>query len=103
MGRTFYRAVSFVELADFRQVGRMRPGPGSCEGKHLACTLADARRWGEALHGAGAFAVVRVVAPDEAAVDEWATWARLDGIGPAFFATMSELDGVVVDEVIDES
>jgi hypothetical protein len=101
MERTFYRAVSFAELADFRSVGRLRACPASCEGKHLACTLVDARRWGELLCGAGSFAVLRVVASDDV-VAKWASWARLDGIGPAHFATIEELEGVHVDEVIDE-
>src|SRR4051812_42315279 len=101
MERRFYRAGSFAGLADFRQVGRLRAGAGSCEGKHFACTLADAQRWGEALFGAGSFAVLRVEV-SAASVATWANWSRLDGIGPAFFATMSELEGVVVDEVVDE-
>jgi hypothetical protein len=100
--RTFYRAVSFAELADFRTVGHLRAAAGSCEGKHMADALADARRWGEMLHGTRAFAVLRIVA-DERRVAGWASWTRLDGIGPAHFATIEELDGVVVEEVTDES
>src|SRR5690349_16239206 len=102
MPQTYYRAVSLVELADFRAVGRLRARANSCEGKHLACTLADARRWGEALHGAAAFAVLRVVV-DEAVAAAWASWACLDGIGPARFATIEELAGATVDEVWHES
>jgi hypothetical protein len=102
MPQTYYRAVSFEELADFRTVGQLRAGVNSCEGKHLACTLIDARRWGEALHGAGAFAVLRIVAED-AAVATWASWARLDGIGPACFATIEQLAGAMVEEVLHES
>ena len=102
MARTFYRAVSFAELADFRTVGRLRAAAGSCEGKHMADALADARRWGEVLYGARAFALLRVIA-DERQAAGWASWARLDGIGPAHFATMEELDGVVVEEVTNES
>ncbi|HSI34523.1 MAG: hypothetical protein ACAI43_26890 [Phycisphaerae bacterium] len=96
-----YRAVSFAELADVRRCGRLRSGPGSCEGKHLACTRDDARRWGEALSGGQGFALLRVMA-DEAAVTTWVFWARLDGIGPAYFATIEELAGTRVEEVIDE-
>jgi hypothetical protein len=98
MPQTYYRAVSLEELADFRAVGRLRAGVNSCEGKHLACTLVDARRWGEALHGAGAFAVLRIVVQDAIAAT-WANWARLDGIGPARFATIEQLAGATVDEV----
>ena len=102
MERTFYGAVSFAELSDFRQGGCLRSVPGSCEGKHLACILQDAREWGEALFGPGAYVVLRITASD-AVVVKWAHWARLDGIGPAYFATIDQLEGATVDEVVDES
>ncbi len=102
MKATFYRAISFAELADFRQSGRLQIGPGSCEGKHLARSLADARKWGRALFPNGGFAIVRVVV-DVSVADNWMRWTKLDGIGPAVFATIEDLKQAIIEEVIDES
>lgn len=101
MPAPFYRAVSFAELADWRHAGKFRAGSGSCEGKHLAGSVADARRWGELLFGSGAFAVLRIEIPDDIA-KQLVAWPRLDGIGPACFATIDQLASAVVKEVIDE-
>jgi hypothetical protein len=94
----FYRAVSFEEAADWHATGVLRPGPGSCEGKHLATTEADARAWGVAFYGVGRFAVLRVTL-DDAVAARLARWDKLDGIGPAAFATIEELSGAAVEEV----
>lgn len=102
MAAVFYRAVSLAELADFRASGELRIGLSSCEGKHLACTLEHARRWGEALYGSEEFAVLRVRL-DDAAAAGLHRWERLDGIGPACFATMEQLTGAEVAEVRDEA
>jgi len=98
---SFYRAVSSEELADIRQCGRLRETMRSCEGKHLASSVVDARRWGEALYGSSAFAIVRITVQDQTAA-ALVKWERLDGIGPACFATIDQLEGAIVDEVIDE-
>lgn len=100
MSVTFYRAVSFAELADVRRVGRLRSSANSCEGKHLARSAEDARRWGETLHGASTFGVVRVTVSDATAA-EFFRWDNLDGIGPACFATIEQLDGAEIAEVTE--
>ncbi len=82
--------------------GRLRVGRSSCEGKHLACTREDARRWGRMLHGAGAFALLQVTMPDVVAARLF-RWEHLDGIGPARFATIDELEEAQVAEVTHES
>jgi hypothetical protein len=101
MPTTFFRAVSLAELRDWRQCGKLRAAPSSCEGKHLAYTLKDARRWGRILHGPGHFSVLRVVLPEAVATGLFG-WDRLDGIGPACFATIEELDEAEVAEVTNE-
>lgn len=101
MSVVFYRAVSFAELADWRREGQLRAGTGSCEGKHFARSVEDARRWGELLFGKDAFAVLSIEIESDIAA-EFVTWERLDGIGPACFATIDQLTAAVVKEVIDE-
>ncbi len=90
MAISFYRAVSLAELADFRQLRRLRIARNSCEGKHLACSPEDARRWGEVIYGQHAFGILEVTV-SEAAAAQFARWDKLDGIGPACFATMEQL------------
>jgi hypothetical protein len=96
-----YRAVSLAELEDFRRFGRLRAGPSSCEGKHFACTVNAATEWGKALHGPNGYAILRVSFDDDVARDVFA-WDSLDGIGPARFATIEQLEGVRAVEVIHE-
>lgn len=87
-----------AELADFQASGRLRIGPSSCEGKHLACLLEHARRWGELLHGRQQFAILRITV-DDAAAAQLFRWERLDAIGPACFATIEQLRNAEVVEV----
>ncbi|SRR5258706_14475557 len=98
----FYRAVSFAELTDIRGTGELRSIPGTCEGKHMAMTKADAMRWGEGLHGVGRFTIIRITVDDASSL-HFMQWDRLDSIGPACFATIENLAGASVAEVIDES
>jgi hypothetical protein len=96
-----YRAVSLVELEDLRRVARLRAGPSSCEGKHFACTVDAATEWGKALHGPKGYAILGVSFDDDVAATLFA-WDSLDGIGPARFATIEQLEGVRAVEVIHE-
>jgi hypothetical protein len=98
---TFYRAASFPELDDIRRTRQLRTLTGCCEGKHMAMTAADAARWGKALHGSENFAIIRINVNDAAGI-EFFRWDHLDGIGPACFATIEELQGAKVDEVTYE-
>jgi hypothetical protein len=79
----------------------LRIGGGSCEGKHFAFTIDAARKWGMALYENARFAVIRVTALEQT-LTKLMVWERLDGIGPACFAGMDELDGLEIVEVIDE-
>ena len=96
----FYRAVSLKELADIRKSGRLRTTAGSCKGKHLATSLMHARQWGRMLNRPQSFAVVRV-SIDDAIAANFVSWNRLDGIGPASFATIDQIDGFSIDEVFE--
>ena len=96
-----YRAVSLAELEDFRRFGRLRAGTFSCEGKHFACMLRAAREWGDALHGPTGYTILRVSFGDDVVATLFA-WDSLDGIGPARFATIEQLEGVRAVEVINE-
>src|SRR5438105_1209950 len=98
----FYRAVSLAELIDIRRTGHLRSIPGTCEGKHMAMTKADAMHWGEGLHEAGQFRIIRITV-DDASAAQFMRWDNLDSIGPACFATIKELEGANVDEVGDAS
>ena len=102
MGIVFYRAVSSAELADWKRLGKLRSMEGSCEGKHMARLVSDARRWGSAYYAAEGFAILRIEVPTKSATN-FVTWDRLDGIGPAAFATIEQLADAIVQEVIDES
>ena len=93
-----YRAVSPDEYKDILDSGKLRAGPSSCEGKHLAYSLQDAWRWGQAFYGEGQFLVIEVDLPDEVAATLH-RWDRLDGIGPACFATIKQLEKAGIGKV----
>ena|SRR5436190_6834061 len=95
----FYRAVSLAELADIHRTGQLRSLPGTCEGKHMAVTMGDAIRWGEGLYSGEDLKIVRISIDDMLAA-RFMRWDHLDSIGPACFATIEELAGASVDEVL---
>ena len=97
----FYRAVSLDELADVRRSGVLRPGVMSCEGKHFACEREHAAQGGRSLYGDQKYAVLGVEIPDAVAAG-LVRWDRLDGIGPACFATIEDLESTLSIEVLDE-
>lgn len=83
---SLYRAVSPLELADIRTVGRFRSVAGAMEGKWFAELLDDALAWGNQLYPKGdVFHVVRAFVPQDAA-DLMFRIPRLDQIGPARYA-----------------
>lgn len=98
--KTFYRWIDEQELADLRTVGRLRAGPGSMEGKYLTDSIAHAAIWGSKFPGSGV--IVRVTVSREVADGIWYAGDNLDGIGPAWFATIEELQDAVVEEVEDD-
>jgi hypothetical protein len=101
MATVLFRAISIEERDDLRATGRFRIVRDSCEGKHLATTIEDARKWGEAFYGTGRFAVVRVEISERMAA-RFYHWPILDGIGPAYFATIEQLSEALIEEVSDE-
>jgi hypothetical protein len=87
-----YRAVSEEEYQQIVTTGVFETVPQGCEGKHFADTAVGARRFGEALFGAGRFRIVKADVPDDA--PSLFHWDNLDGFGPARFLHISDLHGV---------
>lgn len=90
-----YRAVAHEEAHDIRSSGRFRLGPGSAyfEGKWFARSFDDAVRWGQRMPPVAPrrpFLVAQVRA-SAAVVGGCLSFARLDGIGPAVFVLMEDL------------
>jgi hypothetical protein len=71
----------------------------SVSGKYFAETIPNAIEWGNRMMGQGNYRIIQVEFPDVVA-DGFIRWQRLDGIGPARFATMDQLSKPLsVDEV----
>jgi hypothetical protein len=70
-------------------------GPNSLEGKFFAENYEDAQQWGDIMNGAGNHQVIKVNIPKEIA-DQMMKWDKLDGIGPARYATLDQLQNVEV-------
>lgn len=82
-----FRAVSEAEFDDVLQTGRFSAIRSSIEGKFFAESSEDARAWGEAFESSGRFRILEV----EVAAADLQTmrfWPRLDGIGPAWMASI---------------
>ncbi|WP_089943225.1 hypothetical protein [Candidatus Entotheonella palauensis] len=92
---TLYRAVSEEELQQLLSTGKFDIAPNALEGKFFAEHPEHAIAWGEALEGAGQYRVMEVDLSARVA-DELMRWARLDGIGPARYATLSQLESATI-------
>jgi hypothetical protein len=92
---TLYRAVSFAEFIQLTQTGRFEIVGGSVEGKYFAENMTDAAAWGNLLFGASNFRIVEVILPTSIAAALFRI-EPLDGIGPARFADIEQLEGVAV-------
>lgn len=88
---TLYRAVSEEEFQQLLNTGKFEATPYALEGKFFAEHPEDAATWGEALEGAGQYRVVEVELTASVA-DEMLRWERLDGIGPARYVELSQLE-----------
>jgi hypothetical protein len=88
-----YRAVSFAEYQQLMQSGRFEIVGSSVEGKYFAESPAAAAEWGIRLFGAGNYRLVEVTMPAPVAA-QFYRLERLDGIGPARFAEMWQLEGI---------
>lgn len=88
-----FRALSRAEWTDFQINAQFRPGPPSFQGKWFAESSTDAVVWGQRLHrnSMDGFLVVEIEVPD-AIAQQFFRLPSLDGIGPARFVTMDELD-----------
>jgi hypothetical protein len=93
-----YRAVSLLEFERVMRTGRFTPMPGSLAGKFFAESPEHAARWGDHLEGPGNFRILEVEVL-AATADTFRRWPRLDGVGPARYAELRDLEGVVIREV----
>lgn len=84
-----FRHAGPEELADLKSTGQFNLGSNST-GKYFAENAGDAAKWGEWLNG-GQGGVVSTRVPQSFA-DQMMHWEKLDGIGPARFASPEQLD-----------
>lgn len=93
-----YRAVSLLEFERVMRTGRFTPAPGSLAGKFFAERPEHAAAWGDRLEGPGNYRILEVEVSAPTA-DTFRRWPKLDGIGPARYAEIGELERVVIREV----
>ena len=92
---TLYRAVSEEEFQQLMMTGTFETVPYALEGKFFAEHPEHAAMWGGALTRGGAYRIVEAELPAHVA-NSMLRWERLDGIGPACYATLSQLQDVTV-------
>jgi hypothetical protein len=92
---TLYRAVSEVEYQQLIRTGKFAVVPSSLEGKFFAERAEDAAQWGEMLEGAGSYRIVEVEFSTRVA-ENLLRWEKLDGIGPARYGELHQLQDAVV-------
>ena len=92
---TLYRAVSAGEFQQLMQTGEFEVIPSSLEGKFFAESAEDAAQWGEMLEGASNYRIVEVELPTSVA-KSLLRWEKLDGIGPARYGELHQLQNAVV-------
>ncbi len=95
---TLYRAVSEAEFAQIQKTGKFQAGPNSLGGKWFAESQADAAKWGDILNGKGNSRIVETTLLKSSA-DQFMRLDRLDGIGPARYGELEQLNGAVIREV----
>jgi hypothetical protein len=92
---TLYRAVSEGEYQQLMHTGKFAAIPSALEGKFFAESAEDAAQWGERLEGAGNYRIVEVEFSTSAA-ENLLRWEKLDGIGPARYGELHQLQDAVV-------
>ena len=92
---TLYRAVSEVEFQQLMRTGKFEVVPSSLEGKFFAESAEDAAQWGEMLEGASNYRIVEVELPTSV-TKSLLRWEKLDGIGPARYGELHQLQNAVV-------
>jgi hypothetical protein len=88
---TLFRAVSRGEAAQVLAEGAFKAGENSLGGKFFAETAGDASKWGDLLQGPGNYEIIKVELPKSAA-DSLMRWERLDGIGPARYGELNQIN-----------
>ena len=92
---TLYRAVGEGEYQQLMHTGKFAAIPSSLEGKFFAESAEDAAQWGEMLEGAGNYRIVEVECSTSVA-ENLLRWEKLDGIGPARYGELHQLQDAVV-------
>lgn len=92
---TLYRAVNEVEYQQLIRTGKFAVVLSSLEGKFFAESAEDAAQWGERLEGAGNYRIVEVEFSISVA-ENLLRWEKLDGIGPARYGELHQLQDTVV-------
>jgi hypothetical protein len=91
---TLYRAVSEGEFQQLVRTEKFEAVPSSLEGKFFAESAEDAAQWGEML-GASLYRIVEVALPASVA-KSLLRWENLDGIAPARYGELPQLQDAVV-------
>jgi len=91
--KSFYRAMSPAEYDDLMTTGQFRPGEGTIEGKFFATTPQDAQAWGQKFYPSGDYRIVEIQVSQTKA-STFLYWNRLDGIGPAAYSDVHQLQQV---------
>lgn len=92
---TLYRAVSEGEFQQPLRMGKFEAIPSSLEGKFFAERAEDAAQWREMLEGASHYRIVEVALPASMA-KSLLRWEKLDGIGPARYGELLQLQDAIV-------
>ena len=92
---TLYRAVSEEEFQQLLSAGKFEVAPHALEGKFFAEHPDHAAAWGKALEGVGNYRIVEVKLTVRVA-NALMRWETLDGIGPARYATLSQLESATI-------
>ncbi len=71
-------------------------GINSLEGKFFAESYTDAEQWGDAMNGIGNHQIIQINLPEPEGA-KMMRWEKLDGIGPARYATLDQLNNVKID------
>jgi hypothetical protein len=93
-----YRAVSEAEFKSIMKSGKFEAGSNSLLGKFFAESAEDAGKWGEIMEGKGKFRIIETELPNDVA-DELMRWEKLDGIGPARYAELEQLQEATIREL----
>ena len=93
---SLYRSVSHEEYNQLASTKTFSIGPNSLEGKFFAESYMDAKAWGDVMNGVGNHQVVEI-SVTKLVAEQMMRWERLDGIGPARYATLDQLQNVKIE------